>query len=447
MNNCPKCGNPLQVGTSSCPICGTNTSSSVAPEQVTNENGKTTVTVASVATPVGGSAQTQAAQPAPAPTPVAPAPTQVVEPQVPTTQPVVQEAAVQKIDAEPTQPAAPVPTPAPQPVAQVAEPTPAVQAPVPATPVTEQVQAVTSTPAPAPQAIEPTAPTTEPVDPNSIAPTIKPIEMATPVPSIPASVNPDVQVVTTTENVKLEKPKKKMNKNVLAIVGILAVVVIVAVLMMSMGGKNKLQTNTNTNPEKNSALNTTAVSSNGFKFNLEEGWVITEDGTNVIVTNKDETVAIKLDYTKSGLDTITQETIEGFFASRTDFTNTTVSKTTISAKDAYLVNTQINQAMVQLYYINGGANLTLGATIVYQSPETKTLYEANVTELIGTLSYSDDTLKAISSMQMYSNIFNAYSGVFQYQPSSEVNDFETPSNEQEQNNEIPNNGTEENPVE
>ena len=64
-----------------------------------------------------------------------------------------------------------------------------------------------------------------------------------------------------------------------------------------------------------------------------------------------------------------------------------------------------------------------------------------------TLSYSDDTLKAISSMQMYSNIFNAYSGVFQYQPSSEVNDFETPSNEQEQNNEISNNGTEENPVE
>ena len=24
MNNCPKCGNPLQVGTNSCPICGTN---------------------------------------------------------------------------------------------------------------------------------------------------------------------------------------------------------------------------------------------------------------------------------------------------------------------------------------------------------------------------------------------------------------------------------------
>ena len=31
MNNCPKCGNPLQVGTESCPICGTNTSASAAP--------------------------------------------------------------------------------------------------------------------------------------------------------------------------------------------------------------------------------------------------------------------------------------------------------------------------------------------------------------------------------------------------------------------------------
>lgn len=397
MNNCPKCGNPLQVGTTSCPICGTNISSSVQPEQKT-DGAKTTVTVASVATPPAqpaaqpAVAQAQAA-PAVATQPVAQpaAPAPVVE-QAPVQQPVA-PAPVQEVKVE-----QPAPAPAPAPVA----PTPTVEAATPA-PVQPEVKEET------------------PIDPNSIAPTIKPVEIGTPVPSIPASLNPDAPVVTASvdASVKMEKPKKKSNKTAIVLLGILAVVVIAAVLMMNMGGGTKLNSNVNTNAGKNSSLEITAVSTNGYKFNLEDGWLITEDGTNVIVTNKDETVAIKLDYTKNSLDTISKSTIESFFASRSDFTNTEVTETTISAKKAYLVNTQINQAMVQLYYINGGANLTLGATIVYQSAETKTKYEANVTELIGSLSYADESLKAISSMEMYSNIFGAYNGVFQYQPTTE----------------------------
>ncbi len=397
MNNCPKCGNPLQVGTTSCPICGTNISSSVQPEQKT-DGVKTTVTVASVATPPAqpaaqpAVAQAQAA-PAVATQPVAQpaAPAPVVE-QAPVQQPVA-PAPVQEVKVE-----QPAPAPAPAPVA----PTPTVEA---------------ATPAP----VQPEGKEETPIDPNSIAPTIKPVEIGTPVPSIPASLNPDAPVVTASvdASVKMEKPKKKSNKTAMVLLGILAVVVIAAVLMMNLGGGTKLNSNVNTNAGKNSSLEITAVSTNGYKFNLEDGWLITEDGTNVIVTNKDETVAIKLDYTKNSLDTISKSTIESFFASRSDFTNTEVTETTISAKKAYLVNTQINQAMVQLYYINGGANLTLGATIVYQSVETKTKYEANVTELIGSLSYSDESLKAISSMEMYSNIFGVYNGVFQYQPTTE----------------------------
>lgn len=374
MNNCPKCGNPLQVGTASCPICGTNIVKSAPVEQPTTQPAKVAVAPAPAAQPI-----------APAPAPVAPAPTPAQEaPVAPVTQ-TVQPA-----------PVAPAQTIAPAPAAQ-----PVAQAPAP---VAEQA-------VPQPEAIA--------VDPNSIAPTVKPIEVGTPVPSIPASLNPDapVQTVSVDATVKVEKNKKKTNKNVLIIAGILAIAVIAGVLMMNFGGGNRLNSNTNTNAGKNSSLITTAVSTNGFKFNLEEGWLITEDGSNVIVTNKDETVAIKLDYTKAGLETISKSTIEGFFSTRTDFTNTNVTETTISAKDAFLVNTQINQAIVQVYYINGGTNLTLGATIVYQSAETKTKYEANVTELIGSLSYSDESLKAISSMQMYSNIFGVYNGVFQYQPS------------------------------
>lgn len=399
MNNCPKCGNPLQVGTTSCPICGTNISNSVRPEQK-NDGVKTTVTVASVATPQ--------VQPVVKPVQTAQPATQV---QV---APVAQPAG-EKVAPAPVVPTAPAvePTPVQQPVAPTSvQDVSVVQKTTPVVPV----QPV----APAPT-VQPETKTEIPIDPNSIAPTIKPIEVGTPVPSIPASLNPDAPVPTVSvdASVKKEKPKNKFNKTTMVLLGVLAIVVIAAALMMNIGGGTKLNSNVNTNPEKNSSLELTAVSTNGYKFNLEDGWLITEDGTNVIVTNKDETVAIKLDYIKNSLDTISKSTIEGFFANRQDFTNTEVTETTISAKKAYLVNTQINQAMVQLYYINGGTNLTLGATIVYQSPETKTKYEANVTELIGSLSYADESLKAISSMEMYSNIFGVYNGVFQYQPTSE----------------------------
>ena len=63
MNNCPKCGNPLQAGVTSCPICGTNISSEGEPKQVSVES------VVATATPAPA-----AEAPAPAPAPAQPAP-------------------------------------------------------------------------------------------------------------------------------------------------------------------------------------------------------------------------------------------------------------------------------------------------------------------------------------------------------------------------------------
>ena len=418
MNNCPKCGNPLQVGTTSCPICGTNIASAVQPVQ--NENGKTTVTVASVAkaVPTSNVANTSSAQP-----------TQVA-PVAQTTQPAQTQVVQQATTTQTTQPL-PEQTVAPQPVQPVEKP------------VVEPTQNVA-----------PVASTTEakeqvPIDPNSIAPVIQPIEMSSPVPSIPSSLSESSTVVNAPVENKKSKETKKINKNILVIAGILAVVIIAAVLMMNMKPKTNLNNNAVNN--NNSTAEITAVSTNGYKFNLENGWLITEDGTNVIVTNKEETVAVKLNYTKDNLETISKSTIESYFASRTDFTNTEVIDTTISAKQTYLVNTQINQAMVQVYYINGGSNLTLGAVAVYQSSDTKEKYEANVTELIGSLSYSDESLKAINSMEMYSNIFNVYNGVFQYQqqniPIVEDNNNNQPVVEQPTDNPIQEQPTVENPTE
>ena len=102
-NNCTKCGNPLQAGTTICPICGTNNiNAGVAPAAP--------ATPVAPATPAPAPADPAAVAPAPAP--VVPAPA----------------------DPAPVAPATPVPAPAPAP-ADTAPVAPATPAPAPAVPV------------------------------------------------------------------------------------------------------------------------------------------------------------------------------------------------------------------------------------------------------------------------------------------------------------------------
>ena len=182
--------------------------------------------------------------------------------------------------------------------------------------------------------------------------------------------------------------------------------------------------------------------------------VSTEDGQNVVVTNINGTVAIKLDHNSTSLESITKETIEGYFQNRTEFSNTKVSETTISAKKAYLVDTNINSAPVQVYFISGTSSLTIGATVVYQSEESKTKYEAEITKMIGTLTYSDESLKAMDTLEMYANIFNVYNGVMNYTPTQTTPttpetpeiDPNQPNNETPQNNNQTGQETPEEPI-
>ena len=332
MNNCPKCGNPLQVGTESCPICGTNTSASAAP------------TPAPAPAPV--------VEPAPVAAPVAPAPAPVVEP------------------APVAEPVAPAPAP-------VVEPTPVA------------------------------------VEPTSVAPTVQSIE-PTSVQSIPAATDEKIEnneKKNTTEAQPTTTPKKKSNKTPLII--LLLVVVAAAAGMFLMTSTPKGNGGGAQTPQQN-AIASSSVTSNGFKFNLQDGWMIQEDGNNVIITNTDSTVAIKLESVNSNFSKINNATIESYYKANQSFTDTTVEETKISGKDAYIVNTNSGDIPVQVYYINGGSSLTLGATIVYQSKDSKDKYIASVTEMIATISYSDDSLKAISTIEMYSTIFGTYKGVFDH---------------------------------
>ncbi len=101
-NNCTKCGNPLQAGTTICPICGTN---NINTKPATPEAAPAPATPAPVEAPVVAPAApvTPAPEAAPAPTtPAAPAP--VENPTVAPTAPVAADKDAKKATKEPKAP-------------------------------------------------------------------------------------------------------------------------------------------------------------------------------------------------------------------------------------------------------------------------------------------------------------------------------------------------------
>lgn len=375
MNNCPKCGNPLQAGTTSCPICGTNISN-----EMFNKVETSNIKVASVGQAPQTQAQLQVEQ-------VAQLQNQS---QVPSQQTQVSNAPAQE----------------PQVVAAEHTQIPSTQQQMSAP---EQVQQTTISN----NSINNQSLNQQPIDPNSLAPTVPKVEMATPVPSIPASLSENyanentVQAVNAPTSTPTTKAKKSNKK-------VLIVVLVFVLLLAGVGGYILMNFNTSTNKPLQQTQNevaTTSIVSNGYKLKQKDGWLTVEDGSNVIITNTSETVVIKLEHSTGNISEINEEYIKNLMSQNTAYTNTEVTTTKISAKDAYQVNTQINSLPVQVYFINGGSNLIIGVSVIYQSNDSKNKYEAEVVEMIGTLSYSDDSIKAISTIDMYRDAFSLYGNI------------------------------------
>ena len=74
--------------------------------------------------------------------------------------------------------------------------------------------------------------------------------------------------------------------------------------------------------------------------------------------------------------------------------------------------------------------------------------------MIGTLTYSDESLKAMDTLEMYANIFNVYNGVMNYTPTQAAPttpetpeiDPNQPNNETPQNNNQTGQETPEEPI-
>jgi uncharacterized Zn finger protein (UPF0148 family) len=359
MNNCPKCGNPLQEGTNNCPICGTN---------ILENNATTEAETPSVPAPP---------QPAPAPeAPISPAPE------------------------------APAAT-------QEAQANPAVQ-------VMDNTQ-------------------------TGILPTVDRVESPTPIPSIPSSLSDNTVGLTEEKplvaNPKLE-PKKPVKKTPIIVGAILIIVLGIGCFMFLKPAKtvNKGASNNGETPKEEIALS--SMSSNGYHLKVAEGWAINEDGTNVILTNNDGTVAIKLEHSAANLASIEATQIEDIMNSNGNYQDVNVSEVDVSGRSSFLVSTNINSLPVQIYFINGGPELIIGATIVYQSNDTKDKYEATVMEMIVSLSYTDDSIKAIEAMSEYSQMFGIFNNVtynatnnYSYNNNDNNNENVENQNEETQNNE------------
>lgn len=419
MNNCPKCGNPLQAGVTSCPICGTNISSTSTEQNAVKK-------------------EVQTATPAPAANTVkvesvaSTAPkveNQAVSQEAKTAEPVKVEPVKQEEVAAPVQQATPTGAVAPQEAVTAAP----IQPTSPKEPAPQ--------PTPAPQPVQPTV--------APIAPTTQNVATPSQTPDIPKSLienDPAVAQVAAAFKPKPEvqdEPKKKGKKGKKGLLLVLLLVIVVAAggfIYMNMLSKPSTPAQNQNQPSK--LVGATSVSSNGYKFSLTKEWLVNEDGTNVILTNTEETVAIKLDHSASNISNISKEMIENYINKSSLYKDIKVSELQISAKNAYSIDANYNDLPVQIYFIGGGTNLTLGVTIVYQSADTKNKYEALITEMVGTISYSDESIKAISTMDMYSEIFSTYRGVINSQNTTE----EEPPSDEENNEENKENQNENTPI-
>lgn len=460
MNNCPKCGNPLQPGIVSCPICGTNleqvkTETPVAKQNINTSTQKVEPKVkeqvVKPAQPVQGNSATETKRIAPKPAP------QPIQKQANTGP--VQPTGQPKPTAASSNPQPVQTNVAPKPVNQaqtvptqnsVAQPKPVEVAPAKpsevssssaqvATPIVEQkpaqpsttvapVKEVSQTPEVSPQPVStPVEPVSAPAEPTSasvegsipVAPVVAKVEQEGPVPSIPSSLN-NSNTSLNASNLKVEAPKEekkviKLSKKNLIIIAVAALIVIVGIVIYpNLGKKTSLKPNNNNDNNQNTEVSSISYAA-GYKFNLPEEWSIIEDGKNVILKNNDETITLKFENISDSLESLTEEKIKKYLESLTSTENINILSTQISGKEAYLVNATINNLPVQIYLINSGARLITGATIIYQNEDIKTSSDAKITELLGTLSYSDESVKAIGTLNMYSNIFNVYKGIINYQ--------------------------------
>lgn len=394
MNNCSKCGNPLQPGQTVCPICGTNIAIAPITQPVIDNSQK--VEPVSVQQEVIEPVSLNKIEEV---TPVVPVVPQVVVQQpVQTNQQVVQ----------PVQPVQTVQSiqPVVQPVQQVA--------PVaPVTPVIEPIveQAPVASPT---QVVEQVV---EPVLQQNLSQNADAVNSASNV--VDAMSIPNLeQIESNLEKQQVVQPIKKgfkLTKPMLVAIVVAVLIIFGAGITIKLNSNKVVTTKPNAiqSPEETKIK----INTNGFKFEINNTWYVIESGSNTIVSNDSDTLTSKLFILKNSYDTLSASEIEHYFESSEYYKDINVESVTLSSeKKAVKVNLTYNKdnetSLVEYYYIDCGSSMTCGITTIYDNEQIKTDNEDKVKEIAGTLSYSDDSIKALNRTSKYSYMISAGEKIF-----------------------------------
>ena len=327
MNNCPKCGNPLQPGVGTCPICGT----------VINQA---------------------------APAPAAPAPGPAPAPGV--ANPGVAPA---------TPPVAPAPG-APQAPAPAAQPAPAAPAPVPPAPAVPGAVPVIGAPAPAaPGAPAAPAPGPIPGSPAALA--------------AEAAAQAQAAQAQAQAKAKEKKPFDKKLLIIGGVAAALIVIVAVVIIIINSNSSNNAAPAAPAPTPSRPIATTTNVSVGNYEFSRPTGWTSSENNGYVYISKDDESVVVILNRVSINLANADTDSLKAAAAGQ-QLQNSEVQEMEINGKKAFFLQATYNNLPVEYYYIDYSP-VTVIASVVYTKEEAKDISTAEVSGIVNTVTYVDAT--------------------------------------------------------
>jgi len=363
MNNCEKCGNPLQPGLTTCPICGTTAKS---------------LDAAITAQPTNNEPIEALDEP-----PIASAPLTTAAPAAPMQ--------AQPMDINPA-PASPITPAQPMDIGAPATPVPLPEG----TPSFETPTQVASQPAMFTDAgftgmgINAATPSNQPVTLDV------PASATTPAPATPQQTNPQPDKVAE------PKKEKKPNNTLLLI--------IVAIASLGLGvGAGFIISSSMTKPAPaptEEVAETNENSENGYTFNIEEGWTPTTIGGKLIITNKDNDVTLRFSNNSGQFTNINASNIEVSLATKEGYTDVTAEKTTLGDKDVVIANAKNGDIYIQYYYTAHDVSNIIYVTVIYETKEAKDANEEKVKAIIESTKYTEEIQNAIEAISPHSQIYD-----------------------------------------
>lgn len=457
MNNCQKCGNPLQPGTTSCPICGTiinnepvnlvGNTGVVTPSSSINQNIAQPVNPVQEQIQSANPVQQSTTQPMNAPItettnqqpnvvqPVSVAPTteQTTSSVVTSVPPAIgTETAVNAQNVQTPIVETPV-----QPVSQTQTFTQSIpvvnsqQTSVASQPTVQPVLEATmqvAQPATQPTLENPTQPAQtvvqQPVQSPQQNSVIEPLNENT---GIPSSLTPGV---VQPINIPEKKTTKKfsLNNKTLIIAGVIFVVVLIAIFVLTSNNFNKNNNNNSNNtnqnetnndtekPSEETALAITNTTINNYFLKIPDGWNASAYSSDVEITNGNETAYALISSVSGDLSQTNETTIKNNLIEN-ELTDVKVEEITLDSKKAYKATfIEEDTYPVEIYYIDNNGTRIICVYTIYETSEDKDQYNEDLVNIVKTIDYQNKTQNAIDPNGIYFNKLQEMKGIPFLQP-------------------------------